>query len=359
MSELWVYGAIPPQPAGGVSTFVERLVNSQLGTMIEGVIDPYPGKKNSIPTKHVTLSAGGPIARWRVLAYLWKIKNKPLLINASRPKAAFFLWPFLIGRRAETLLILHHGNLSLPNSRLTRWFLRIALQRYARVGCLSEGQRGFFEALNLPADRLEIVDCYLPPVSAGANVENYPLKGAVDWIQASSLPLVIASGYGEKYYNHDWVISAIESDPGLEEARLLLCCYGPRTELLNQLERRASRSTRIHYIYGLSPADFEYVLSMCDIYARPTEVDSFGIALWDAAALGKRIVASDVCQRPGKALLHPAGDRSAFVARLTEALKDVASDCMTDSNDASELKENRISLSRFLGLRNIDLRNSK
>lgn len=357
MRKIWVLGAIPPEPSGGVATFVERLVNSRFAAFIAGVIDPYHGRKNEIPVHHVTMQRAGWLERLRVLAYLWRVRKYPLLINASRPRAVILLAPFLLFRRSRTMLILHHGDLRAPKAKLTTVLLRGGLKKFTKIACLSERQMSFYLDLKLPRSRLALIDSYLPPVETQVNLNDPPLRGVMTWIREKPLPLIIASGSGEEYYNHEWVVSAIESDPAFSSVRFLLCCYGKKNQLLQTLEERSRRSARFHYAHGLTPAQFEHVLRMCDVYARPTDVDSFGIALWDAAAFGKTIVASDVCRRPAKALLHRAGDRLGFVACLREAIR---TNSMAHSPSDS-LVENCLEggLDQFLGVMSSPTRGAK
>lgn len=320
MSKLWIYGAIPPEPAGGVSTFVERLTQSG-NVPVAGVIDPYPGRKHVIPAEHVYPRHPGVMARLRVIVHLRKVRRYPLLVNVSRPRGVLALAPFLAGRRAPTFLILHHGNLQ-ASGWLNRAALRMALSRYTRIGCLSETQRDFYLELGVAHSRLMLVDPYIAPVSKPVDPEASPLREVLAWLREGDGPLILSSGYAQDYYRHDWVLKAMESGNLPPDARYLICCYGPANPLLRELTGRASKLAQAYLAYGLDADQFHHMLLLADIYVRPTETDSFGIAVWDAAAAGLTIVASDACRRPPDALVHPVDNFGQFLECIQSALAD-------------------------------------
>ena len=76
--------------------------------------------------------------------------------------------------------------------------------------------------------------------------------------------------------------------------------------------------------FGLSPLEFNAVLSRSDIYVRPTSIDSFGIAIHDARALGLQVVASDACERPKDVKVHESDNYDQFRKLLKK--------CVTSSN---------------------------
>lgn len=318
MNELWIFGPVPPEPSGGVSTFVERLVRSGR-VPVAGVIDPYAGRKNTIPATHITPAAPGTKERLRITAQLLRFRRSPLLINASRPRGAIALAPFLVARRAPTFLILHHGELRISGS-FGPAALRLALSQYTRIGCLSEAQREFYLAHRVPPSRLRLIDPYFPPISESVDENAEPLATVLSWLREGEGPVVLSSGYAQEYYHHDWVLDAMEGGELPKGVRYLICCYGPATLLLKQLANRTIRIKNAEVAYGLGPNEFHYLLRRAHVYVRPTDIDSFGIAAWDAAAEGLKVVASNASRRPPHSFVHPVKDRGAFISCLRDAL---------------------------------------
>jgi hypothetical protein len=319
MSGLWVLGAIPPEPAGGVSTFVERLVHSS-AVHVEGVVDPYWGRKNSIEAKHIVAKGPGVLHRVGALRHLLRLRGHRLLINGSNPRAVLALAPFLVGRKTVTFLLLHHGDLRLAGGWVGRLLFRFAMRRYSYVACLSERQAMFYRSHGVDESKLVLVDSYLPAIQNGI-AENSPLlEDVLSWLRSGVGKLVISSGYAEDFYHHGWLLDALRDTSDFVDLRYVVCCYGPETPVLDALRVQASGVKRARVIHGLTPAEFNFLLEQADVYVRPTDVDSFGIAAWDAAAKNLAIVASDVCRRPPGSFVHPQGDRQKFLKSVRSAL---------------------------------------
>jgi hypothetical protein len=259
-----------------------------------------------------------------VLSSLLTLKAKPLLVNASMPRAVLLLSPFLVARKAPTALLLHHGDLGGPERMLAvnRRLLRFFLGRFDSIGCLSKEQLRFYENIGVDEAKLSMVDIYMKSAEGSQDPPSEIFGRAAEWIDRDARPLVIASGSAKDYYRHDWPLEAL--DGGRSNFRYLLCCYGPRTNYLSELQERFARSANALLVFGLGPSEFERLLELADIYARPTDIESFGIAVRDAAAKGLAIVASDASERP-PGYIHRAGDKADFLEKLDQALADTGS----------------------------------
>lgn len=320
---LWVYGAIPPEPAGGVSTFVERLVYSP-NLCVQGVVDPYYGKKYPIPVEHVVSANPGILGKILVLSKLFKLAGAKLLVNGSNPRSVIAMYPFLLFRRGATLLILHHGDLKLGG--IPDWLFRVAVRQYQAIGCLSEAQRDFYLSKGVASEKLTVINSYLPVVRRDLEGGAGPLADVLNWLDRGEGRVVLSSGAAREFYHHEWLLDEIVENGSFEGVRYLVCCYGPETSFLKKLQEKAALSERVMVVFGLSPVEFDQVLGMADLYIRPSDVDSFGIAAWDASAKGVIVVASDVCERPPGAAVHSVGDRGGFLSSLKGALRAVKID---------------------------------
>ncbi|MEO5973499.1 MAG: glycosyltransferase [Sphingomicrobium sp.] len=343
---LWIYGAVPVEPLGGVSVFVERLIASG-EVPVAGLIDPYFGRKNAIRVKHVTPTGLGLLARLKVLSHLFAVRTKPLLVNASAPRSLLQLAPFLAGRRAPTALLLHHGALDRDGSTsaVERAVLRRVIARFDRIGCLSEGQYQFYRELGIGADKLILIDTFLPPVHAVAE-PGPELDAVLAWLDRSDGPLVVGSGYAMDYYRHEWALDALADGSG-QPFRFLLCCYGPTTRHLAELQDRIAAIPQAFLAFGLSPSAFDQMLRRADVYVRPSDIDSMGIAVRDAAAMGLRVVASQACARPAGTYLHRVGDKAEFAAALEQALGAAAAPAPAPAHERASLA-GRVGVSAFL-----------
>lgn len=309
--------------------FVERLIHSK-AVPFAGLIDPYYGPKNPIDIPHVVPEKPGPWAKIKTLGRLYALRDKPLMVNASLIRAIPRLAFFLRGRTAPTALILHHGNLGnlgdpAKMSRFRRALLRKLLRRYDRVGYLSDAQKAFYVGLGLTAPHLAPVDIYLPQGRTPGDREGALFQSVVAWTKEESRPIVIGSGSPAHYYHHDWPLDALTHENS--RFRYLICCYGKKIPEFQQLERRVEPYRDVRLVFGLSASEFDAVLDYGQIYVRPFAIESFGIAVRDAAAKGLQIVASDVCDRPA-GFIHRTGDKGDFLDKFEQALARV-----TDGED--------------------------
>ncbi|MFD2427472.1 glycosyltransferase [Sphingobium scionense] len=191
-----------------------------------------------------------------------------------------------------------------------------------------------------------LVNNYIPAIKQESIISSTKLDQVINWINKGQGSIVISSGYAHEFYHHDWLLDALNDSSDFEDVRYIVCCYGPMTPFLDTLRAKASGLKQALVIHGLNPAEFDYVLELADVYVRASDVDSFGIAAWDAAAKGAAVVASNVCERPPEAIVHPKGNRRAFLASLRAALA-------LHPREQKEIKgvKNRVNIESFLKLK--------
>lgn len=345
---IWIYGPLP-EPNGGISVFLERLIESKQ-LPIEGVVDVSFGPKKSVAPLHLTANAPDVLSRAKALANLARLRHRPLFLNGSTARSVVAIAPFLAFRTAPTVLLLHHGDLNY-GSRIWRIGLKLLLGRFDRIACLSMRQLEFYKAAGADPSRVELVDSYIP-TSAGSDPPSARLDATLQWIRADRRPLVIGSGYAKEYYRHEWTLDALIRDDA-PQFRYLLCCYGPMTAHLSHLEQRFAQNHSAKLVYGLGPGEFDRVLSEGNVYVRPSDVDSFGIATFDAFAKGLEIVASNACERPS-GYIHEAGDKEDFIRKLDTAISAVSVSPKRSQRSFAR-SENRIHLVSFLRKALVDL----
>ena len=328
MPQFWIIGTVP-EPIGGVAVTIQRLIENAKVPIV-GLIDPYFGKKKvPIAVEHHYPSRSGIFSKFAVLLRLYCLRGSPLLVNGSRAQSILGLAAFLMARNAPKALLLHHGDLmlALPKSRLMDLLIRLVLSSYDRIFCLNEKQLNFYKRFSVPQRKLLLVDSYIKP--AGVNqVDGFSKKAkdAIHWAKGAEGNVIISSGYAEEIYRHLWLLRACaESSCIADGSRLIFCCYGPETPHLEKLAEAVALNNQAKLYFGLQPAEFDGLLNEADIYVRPTSIDSFGIATYDAYEKDLVIVASDVCERPDGTLLHAVNDFDGFKHQLMHA-RTIASD---------------------------------
>ena len=325
-----------PAPTGGVSNFVLRLA-SQLRALQPDVVDLYPANgKWAVPgVTHDVLPASANRALWlreRVASkgdarvYFNFSTERGVLTALACKKSAGSTW----------YLTLHHGVLPAngKGSRLAKVqsaLVRIALSRFDHIGYLSEPQRQYYVSIGISEERLSPITSYLVypqhaicPKEERAEIEE--LEPLIQYLRNCGKTVVIASGYPTALYRHDWVADLASHAVIGDRLEVVLCIYGPRNEDIRLgLRHKLSTGKNLHILEDRGPAVFRALLAVSNIYARPTEVDSLGVAVHEALDLGKVVIASDACARDPRCFVFRKEDRAGFESLVNGYLDDTIS----------------------------------
>lgn len=294
-----IIGGIPA-PIGGVTTYLRRLLHRD-SSNVDLFLDFYPEKKEPVredcQDKVVQLNGKLGLLRW-----LWRHRamqnGREIFFNFSTPRG--LLVPLLAPKAegARWVLMLHHGKLTVHN-RFGKSLVRNVLSRFDEVRSLSPAQRAFYREMGVRADRIVSGSSYCEPAD---HVDDPDALARLSRIKDSHARLVIMSGFPKALYNFQMGIDAVEA-LGRSDVALCVFIYGPG-ELRDVLRRRAEQLPWLYLFDGENECFFNTFLRHSDLLLRLTEVESFGISVWDADFWGKKIIASDVCIRPVSAELY-------------------------------------------------------
>lgn len=116
-----------------------------------------------------------------------------------------------------------------------------------------------------------------------------------DWRRELSIaplaPLLVSSGRLVAQKNHAVAVAALALLPA---AHLAIAGDGPLRESLVRQAAALGVSERLHLLGDLDPALLAGLLAEGDIYVFPSDWESFGLAVVEAAMLGLPVVASDL-----------------------------------------------------------------
>jgi len=295
MSEKLIIVGGLPEPIGGVTTFLRRLLFSQSDD-IDCFVDIYPGTKKQLPKtiadKVIYLQGKLKFLAWYnrrrgdESVYLFNFSGvKSLLIFAFMHKAKTHRWA----------LVLHPGNLALPGSSLD-FIIKRSLKKFDTVYALSDNQESFFKSLDF--ENIIITKSYCPPV---LNPE-VTVPHAFSELRQNYKRLFIMSGYPKDIYHFEHFIEFIKTR-GSSSDGLAIFIYGPG-ELREKLKDMMHTHDFLHVFDSQSEDLFNQCLAQSDCLLRLNSVDSFGIAVADAITLDVPVVASDVCERfPGAVIV--------------------------------------------------------
>ncbi|MFO0917181.1 MAG: glycosyltransferase [Planctomycetaceae bacterium] len=278
------------------------------------VLDLYPGA-DKYPLPNVQVTTAPRNASWQPLWFLrqiWKTSAETIHFHFSTVRHISRLRHVLkiASRRRRHILTLHHGQLMLGWSELTPRQRRATvrgLNAFDQIVSLSDQQTEFYREIGrVPEEKLRLGTSYLPLSDAllqSLDCASDPLSRCSDIPAAARI--LVASGYPEEIYQHEWCLQALSSLKQSFPVHLVLCLYGtPKSrDYLNQLLSQCERSD-VTVLWDLDFAEFTSIIRQAALYLRPTQVDSFGLAVADAVNAGVPAIASTVCQPLSRGLPH-------------------------------------------------------
>ncbi len=311
-----------PQPVGGVTTFIKRLV-LYYENQVSAVVDLYPSKEKNIPKSY----KGKHIMYPSILGYLFMIivdvffSNKKIHFNFSTTKMLYVL--FLVPRfkkSNEWWLTLHHAKLAeFPHP----FIKKRVLKKYNFVTIINESQKEFYKD-HLSSDQIISVSSYVKPVAAEDEVSEEFKEKLVKFNQTKKV--FIASGFPRDYYNFEWLINYFKDK---NDSILLIFYYGEG----NYKEQLLGKTYENVEIFGdLKEEYFNYALSKSLCYLRPTMKDSLGIAVCDAICFDTAVIATDVCPRyKGVYLTKPT--QGSFIENLEKFYQNDMEQLLIETNE--------------------------
>lgn len=291
-----IIGGIPA-PIGGVTTYLRRMLHRDSAS-IDLFIDFYPAQKEAIreDCQDKVLQLGGKAA---LIAWFWKNraaqKGKEIFLNFSTPRAlilTLFLPKF---KGTHWCLLLHHGDLFV-NSPFLMKIVRFALLRFDEIRSLSEQQTQFYSSQLLKNSPIVPHTNYCAPFD---HVDDIEAAAAFSLIKSEYDKLLIMSGFPTVLYNLERGIEIVNK-LNRRDCALCIFIYG-KGDCRRRLKAFADQYPWLFVFDSKTERFFNTFLRQCDLLLRFTEIESFGISVWDASFWERRIVASDACRRPSEA----------------------------------------------------------
>lgn len=262
------------------------------------------------------------LAAWARLAALFG-RRRPDVVHAHTYKAGMLAAVAARWAGVPTVILSPHGHVFASGARIPGvpergWKLRLlrwvtsAAQAWAhRVTALSEEDRRQQVALGLGAASRYVV------VPNGIDADRYGAPGPRLF---PGRPVVGAVGRFSPEKGHGVLVAAFARVRAtLPEARLVLVGYGGEEAALREAAARAGVADAV--TFAGERASFE-VLPSFDLFVQPSLYESQGLAILEAMAAGRPVIATDVggvrdVIRDGQTgLLVPAGDAAALAAAI-------------------------------------------
>jgi glycosyltransferase involved in cell wall biosynthesis len=217
------------------------------------------------------------------------------------------------------ILTLHSGMAPGYLRAAPRWGRKLAAMvcsLYTRVICVSDEIRNALLALGLPPHRTEIVPAWLKTGRPDVSLDPSTLA----WIGRHQ-PLFSTTLFFRPEYGFDLLVTAL--------VRLRLRYPSVGCLVMGSGEQRKEAERRIHEtgleenVLMLGDVNHDACLalmSVSDVFIRPTLEDGDSISVREALSLGVPVVASRTGARPAGAILFQPGDVGEMLTRVEVAL---------------------------------------
>jgi glycosyltransferase involved in cell wall biosynthesis len=225
--------------------------------------------------------------------------------------------PLLLGvpvlsRLAPVMITVHSGGFPARvagSNVLFKVFLGDSIRRATHVIAVSELiGAALIEHFRVRKEIISVIPAFLRPPGNGYSPSR------------SEAGVFLASGYGAQVYFWEGLLEAAKTVTGIRELVLVFYTHYERPYFDVVLEKAQGKFPfKVTIRKDLSEEEFLAELARCSVFVRPTFADGDSLALREALALGKTVVASDAVPRPPSCILFRTGDSNDLRTKLTLA----------------------------------------
>lgn len=295
---LLLVGPFPP-PVGGVSVHVERVYRRlRAKRQAVAVLDLFSRRTERQDGAVFRLSNLG-IGGFLEMLAVRRLLAKNALVHVHVASWRRFAWVaiplclFFFG--FHRVITIHGGSFADRNARgLRRFVAQLCLSLFKTVIVVNESQYKWCIRAGICPTRIDKIPAFISGEKCGdLSKEKVLYEG-----QSVNQVCVATSGFLTEVFNYDILIDCIDMH-GHEEFFFVFCFYGKRDEAYEKsIINRLASYKNVKVFRDLDSKAFERVLIQSDIYVRCSRTDGDSVAVREAVAFGKRVIASDVVERP-------------------------------------------------------------
>lgn len=298
-----------PPPHGGISVHLSGIHRQLTAAGVTcRVLDSGQG--------HLGVSFGLTVLRHALAGWILHLHT-----NGHNLKSWLLAWGCgLAGRLGGgSILTLHSGMVPGYLESAPAWRRRLAAltcSLYTQVICVSPEIRTALLSLALDSQRMAVLPAFLGAERSDAS----PGRDVLTWI-GQHRPLFSTVLFFRPEYGFGLLIAGLARLKRLHP--FVGCLVMGSGEQRAEAERLICEAGLESNVLPLGDVDHDACLalmSVCDVFLRPTLKDGDSISVREALSLGVPVVASRVGMRPAGAILFQPGDVDDMVARIGEAL---------------------------------------
>lgn len=331
-ARLAFVGVYPP-PYGGVSVHVQRAAQLAQGRFDVEVIDGYappslPIAPTSVPVYRCG-AGGAPMRLLRVMGHLGRRRRDLVHFHVSALRNfAIAAFPLLgsLPEGTSKLITVHGGRLISNYERrgaVEQRLVDTVLRQFDHCIAVNEDQVRFLERIGVDPHRISCIPAFLPPTP----VPDAAIDAKVELLRKTAGDLLLVSGFALRHYGIDVAIDALRllhRETGAKPGLVVILYTEYDSAYLAEIERGLAEYGSEHSLLfrDLSPDVFSYLLSLVDVFLRPTTTDGDAVTVREAGYLRKQIIASDCVARPRGVALFETGNASSLRREIERALSD-------------------------------------
>lgn len=331
---VFLVTSIPPPP-GGVAVHSERLC--RLLTTQGYKVDAFEMHTRWASPEKIPFAYHYGLGIWTLFRFILScFTGHPDLIHIhlSAARRVFPLFPVIVflSRFFKIILTVHSGSftkrVSEASPREANWLGRGFRAACAVIAVSPANRDILLNCFGVCESRIHVIPAFLN-LAAPTNVTQV----------ASSCEkrVFLASGYATPIYYWEGLLDAIQGLPILDELVLAFYSQYDQPYFDEVLEKaRQSGPFRVTIHRDLSAEDFHRELSRASMFIRPTLTDGDSIALREALAMKKRVVASDAVARPAGCMMFRSRDVKDLRQKVIEASEMPAQNMTLKDGDFSK-----------------------
>jgi glycosyltransferase involved in cell wall biosynthesis len=202
----------------------------------------------------------------------------------------------------------------------------LALRRADRLIAVSQASARFCCLLGGPKKRITVVPNGVDLSCFNGNLDAFVIR---EELGIGDEPLVVTASRLIKRKNPNLLISAFAKVlKVVPDAKLVIAGSGREQDNLSRQVKGLNIANSVFMAGELSKERVAQLMAAADVFALPSKMESFGLALLEASATGVPVVCSnaggvpEVFQEGFNALLYPPGDDIAMAKAIIRLLQD-------------------------------------
>lgn len=319
--KIFIYGPYPP-PYGGVSIHVQRLIRKLNENKYYTCL--YDVSKTEISSKshHINICSK--------LNMVVNARDFDILhLHTSGHNLLFNIKASLMSLLNKKVIITYHN--WREGSNYTNSFQNALIKKISKringIIAVSEKIKTSLIQLGYDENKIIVIPAFIPPTIKKEEIEKIPIE--VNKFITARSPLITANAFRIDFYkNQDryGLDMCVEMCKALKKKypNIGLLFYLPDIgdyKYFNHIIKKISDYDLVdNFMINTKPSEFYTVLSLSDVFVRPTNLDGDAISIREAIHFNIPTIASDVCARPNGTILFKSRDMHDFIKKTADLL---------------------------------------